>query len=212
MMPRPGCVPYTWATEWCQRRPRWSRHCRAGLKNRRQTPLWVRTRHLPTACRPRAKPPRSGPPGPQQRRSTQSPAGAARPGPRSHTGMPGCIVHGNPALRNPARADAPDQPVADARNQPDSHRQRRTERLLAWPPSWPAAAVRDGSRSAVPGGTTTVTSGTRGKHDRDAQRGVSQQPQLAESDAGLNKMGVTPGSRTWRRHECRGRFITRNAP
>ena len=39
---------------------------------------------------------------------------------------------GNAALRTPASADAPEQPVLDVRNQPDSHRPRRTERRFAF--------------------------------------------------------------------------------
>ena len=42
----------------------------------------------------------------------------------------GCLVSpatGNAALRSPTSADAPEQPVLDVRNQPDSHRPRRTE-------------------------------------------------------------------------------------
>jgi hypothetical protein len=35
---------------------------------------------------------------------------------------------GNPALGNSTSADAPEQPVQDVPNQPDSHRPRRTER------------------------------------------------------------------------------------
>ena len=45
----------------------------------------------------------------------------------------GCLAssrRGNAALRSPTSADAPEQPVLDVRNQPDSHRPRRTERRI----------------------------------------------------------------------------------
>jgi hypothetical protein len=47
----------------------------------------------------------------------------------------GCLVspaRGNAALRSPTSADAPEQPVLDVRNQPDSHRPRRTERRFLY--------------------------------------------------------------------------------
>src|SRR5439155_23073313 len=47
--------------------------------------------------------------------------------------IPGCPApsrRGNPAFRNSTSADAPEQPVLDVPNQPDSHRPRRTERRL----------------------------------------------------------------------------------
>jgi hypothetical protein len=42
--------------------------------------------------------------------------------------MPDSIPQGEAALRTPASADAPEQPVLDVRNEPDTHRSRRTER------------------------------------------------------------------------------------
>jgi hypothetical protein len=45
-------------------------------------------------------------------------------------GCPAPSRKGNPALRNSTSAGAPEQPVLDVPNQPDSHRPRRTERRV----------------------------------------------------------------------------------
>ena len=41
------------------------------------------------------------------------------------SGCPAPSRRGNAALRSPTSADAPEQPVLDVRNQPDSHRRRQ---------------------------------------------------------------------------------------
>jgi hypothetical protein len=48
--------------------------------------------------------------------------------------MPGSIPQWERSTTSPTAADAPEQPVLDVRNQPDSHRPRRTERrvCVAW--------------------------------------------------------------------------------
>jgi hypothetical protein len=54
------------------------------------------------------------------------PAGTSLP-------IPGCPApsrKGNPAFRNSTSADAPEQPVLDVPNHPDSHRPRRIERQV----------------------------------------------------------------------------------
>jgi len=76
------------------------------------------------------KSPRSRPPCPRQRRGSKPcrrcSAGTSLP-------ISGCLApsrRGNAPLRSPTSADAPEQPVLDVRNQPDSHRRRRTEQRL----------------------------------------------------------------------------------
>ncbi len=76
------------------------------------------------------KSPRSRPPCPQQRRGSKPcrrcSAGTSLP-------ISGCLApsrRGNAALRSPTSTDAPEQPVLDVHNQPDSHRRRRTERRV----------------------------------------------------------------------------------
>jgi len=89
----------------------------------------VRTRHL-LLLLARGKSPRSRPPRPQQRRGSKPcrrcSAGTSLP-------ISGCLARtrrGNAAFRSPTSADAPEQPVLDVRNQPDSHRPQRTERRV----------------------------------------------------------------------------------
>ena len=62
----------------------------------------------------------------------QSPAGDAQP--RTSLPISGCLApsrSGNAALRGRASADAPERPVLDVRNQPESHRPRRTDRRIS---------------------------------------------------------------------------------
>jgi hypothetical protein len=60
----------------------------------------------------------------------QSPGGAARPTSLPISGYLAASCTGRPSLRNPASADAPEQPVLDVRNRPGSRRRRPTERPL----------------------------------------------------------------------------------
>jgi len=69
---------------------------------------------------------------PPRMNTARHPRSPTRPGGTSLP-IPGCPApsrRGNPALRNSTSADAPEQPVLDVPNQPDSHRPRRTERRV----------------------------------------------------------------------------------
>ena len=101
--------------------------------------------------------------------------------------IPGCPApsrKGNPALRNPASADAPEQPVLEVPNQPDSHRPRRTGgsmRALAptsasyrcHPSGSPRPAAGPGR--TVPPGTAQVRSSVRAVASGDAWAGHAGQ-------------------------------------
>ena len=116
-------VPNTCATQGSQRCLRWSRHCGGGSVKPSADPMLVRNRHLPLLLA-RGKPPRSRP----------TPSAATQ---RAQKPWPTIVDFGmwfHPAEgmqhSEAPQSDAPEQPVLDVRNRPDSHRPRRTERRV----------------------------------------------------------------------------------